>query len=139
MDISHEVPAGLHVSGLHKRYGDTVALAGCDLTVDQGQLVGFLGPNGAGKSTVMRAIVGLIPIDDGTVDWNGQAIDGDVRRRFGYMPQARGLYKRMRVHEQVAYFGRLGGLELCRDVVIIDDGDHRPRPRRRDPGPTPAS
>ncbi len=112
---------GLHVNGLHKRYGDTVALAGCDLSVEPGQLVGFLGPNGAGKSTAMRAIMGLITVDAGTVEWNGRPIDADVRRRFGYMPQERGLYKRMRVHEQVAYFGRLGGLERERARKRADE------------------
>lgn len=125
--------AGLHVSGLRKRFGDIVALAGCDLHVEPGQLLGFLGPNGAGKSTAMRAIMGLITMDDGDVAWNGQPITSEVRRRFGYMPQERGLYKRMRVREQVVYFGRLGGLdadhadrragELLERVGLTDRGD----------------
>ncbi|WP_420453235.1 ABC transporter ATP-binding protein [Ilumatobacter sp.] len=103
--------AGLRVAGLRKRYGDVVAVDGCDLHVEPGGLVGFLGPNGAGKSTTMRAVMGLVSTDGGEITWNGAAIDGAVRRRFGYMPQERGLYDRMRVHEQVAYFGRLGGLD----------------------------
>ncbi|BAN03029.1 ABC transporter ATP-binding protein [Ilumatobacter coccineus] len=102
---------GLDVHGLQKRYGSVAALTNCNLRVEPGQLVGFLGPNGAGKSTTMRAVMGLITTDGGSVTWNGQEITPDVRRRFGYMPQERGLYKRMRVHEQVAYFGRLAGLD----------------------------
>ncbi|MGA9278109.1 ABC transporter ATP-binding protein [Ilumatobacter sp.] len=113
--------SGLVVRGLHKRFGEIVALDGCDLAVSPGQLVGFLGPNGAGKSTTMRAIMGLITIDAGSVEWNGQPISGDVRRRFGYMPQERGLYKRMRIHEQLAYFGRLGGLEAQRAGERADE------------------
>lgn len=101
---------GLSVRGLQKQYGSTAALSNCNLSVEPGQLVGFLGPNGAGKSTTMRAVMGLITTDGGSVTWNGQEITPQVRRRFGYMPQERGLYKRMRVHEQVAYFGRLAGL-----------------------------
>lgn len=103
--------AGLDVHGLQKRYGSVAALTNCNLRVEPGQLVGFLGPNGAGKSTTMRAVMGLITTDGGSVTWNGQEITPEVRRRFGYMPQERGLYKRMRVHEQVAYFGRLAGLD----------------------------
>lgn len=102
---------GLDVSALQKQYGVVRALSNCSLRVEPGQLVGFLGPNGAGKSTTMRAVMGLITTDGGSVTWNGQPITQQVRRRFGYMPQERGLYKRMRVHEQVAYFGRLAGLD----------------------------
>ena len=107
---------GLHVSGLRKQYGETLALSGCDLRVEPGQLVGFLGPNGVGKSTTMRAVMGLITTDAGHVTWRGAPITPDVRRRFGYMPQERGLYKRMRVLEQVAYFGRLARMSK-RDAV----------------------
>ncbi len=102
---------GLNVNALQKHYDSVAALSNCNLRVEPGQLVGFLGPNGAGKSTTMRAVMGLITTDGGSVTWNGQAITQQVRRRFGYMPQERGLYKRMRVHEQVAYFGRLAGLD----------------------------
>ena len=102
--------SGLDVRGLTKRYDTTLAIAACDLRVEPGRLVGFLGPNGAGKSTTMRAIMGLITTDGGSVTWNGAPITNAVRRRFGYMPQERGLYKRMRVLEQVEYFGRLAGL-----------------------------
>ena len=102
---------GLAVTGLRKRFGAVRALDGCDLRLEPGELVGFLGPNGAGKSTTMRSIMGLITVDAGTVTWRSTGIDEAPRRRFGYMPQERGLYLRMRVLEQVEYFGRLAGLD----------------------------
>ena len=103
--------SALQVRGLRKAYGDVQALDGVDLTVDRGQLVGFLGPNGAGKTTTMRSILGLASLDEGTVSWNGGPISFEDRRRIGYMPQERGLYARMRVHEHIAYVGRLAGLD----------------------------
>lgn len=96
--------------GLTKRYGEVVALDGVELSVGRGQLVGFLGPNGAGKTTTMRAILGLVGLDAGTVTWQGAPIDRSVRNRIGYMPAERGMYPKMRVREHVVYFARLAGL-----------------------------
>ncbi len=101
----------LRISGLRKNYGDIVALDGVELAVEAGEMVGFLGPNGAGKSTTMRSILGLVSTDAGTISWNGEPIGKDARRHIGYMPQERGLYLRMKVHEHIAYFGRLAGLD----------------------------
>ena len=100
----------LRLADLHKRYGDVVALDGCAFGVERGEIVGFLGPNGAGKTTTMRAIFGLVALDEGTVTWDGRPIDHETRLRFGYMPEERGLYPRMTVADQVAWFGRLHGL-----------------------------
>ena len=88
-----------------------VALRGVDLEVPRGQLVGFLGPNGAGKTTTMRGIMGLVAMDAGSVTWDGRAVTEHDRNRIGYMPQERGLYPRMKVHEHIAYLGRLAGLD----------------------------
>lgn len=101
----------LEVRGLHKTYGDVQALAGVDLIVERGQMVGFLGSNGAGKTTTMRSVIGLTSVDQGSVHWRGQPISIDDRRNIGYMPQERGLYARMKVHEHIAYIGRLAGLD----------------------------
>jgi len=108
-----QLPAaqGLRAEGLEKKFGSVTALDGLDLVVPRGQLVGFLGPNGAGKTTTMRAILGLRSLDGGTITWDGQAMSIDDRRNIGYMPQERGLYPRMRVHEHIAYVGRLAGLD----------------------------
>jgi ABC-2 type transport system ATP-binding protein len=100
----------LEVCGLTKRYGDLVALDGATFSVAPGRIVGFLGPNGAGKTTTMRAILGLLIPDDGEVRWRGETLGQKQRARFGYMPEERGLYPKMRVGEQLDYFARLSGL-----------------------------
>lgn len=96
---------------LEKRYGEITALDRCSLTVPPGRMVGFLGPNGAGKTTAMRAVFGLVQLDAGQVTWKGRPASNEDRRRFGYMPEERGLYPRMKVRDQIAYFGRLHGME----------------------------
>ncbi|MGI8777212.1 MAG: ABC transporter ATP-binding protein [Acidimicrobiales bacterium] len=100
----------LELRNLTRRYGDVVALDGLTLEVRSGQMVGLLGPNGAGKSTAMRIALGLVRPDSGEVRWQDRLVDGVTRRRFGYLPEERGLYPRMRVRDQVVYFGRLHGL-----------------------------
>jgi ABC-2 type transport system ATP-binding protein len=97
----------LELRGLERRFGDVVALDGVDLTVERGELCGFLGPNGAGKTTAMRCAVGVTTPDAGTVHVDGQPLDLQRRRRTGYMPEERGLYPRMRIHEQLVYLARL--------------------------------
>jgi ABC-2 type transport system ATP-binding protein len=105
-------PSGvLEIDRLSKRYGDRVALRDLTLSVPAGQVVGLLGPNGSGKTTAMRIVFGVIDADSGEVRYRGAPIDADVRRRFGYMPEERGLYPDMRVHDQLVYFARLSGLD----------------------------
>ncbi len=100
----------LQIQDLSKRYGDLVAAADVALTVPRGRLVGFVGPNGAGKSTVMRSIFGLVNPDRGTITWEGEPAV-DHLHRFGYLPEQRGLYPKMKIREQVAYFARLKGID----------------------------
>jgi ABC-2 type transport system ATP-binding protein len=100
----------LQLEGLRRSYGPVVALDDLSFEVPSGQVVGFLGPNGAGKTTTMRAIFGLTDLDAGVVTWNGSPVGQAERRRFGYMPEERGLYPGMLVGEQVEYLGRLHGL-----------------------------
>jgi ABC-2 type transport system ATP-binding protein len=99
------------MDGLVRTYGSVHALDGMSFTVRPGAVTGFLGPNGAGKTTAMRAIFGLTALDAGVVRWEGRPIDADVRRRFGYLPEERGLYPTMRVGDQLRYLGQLRGLE----------------------------
>jgi len=94
-----------------KRFGAVEALAECSLSVARGTMLGFLGPNGAGKTTAMRAVFGLVEPDSGDVVWDGRPISLEQRLRFGYMPEERGLYPRMPVGEQLAYFGLLHGMD----------------------------
>jgi ABC-2 type transport system ATP-binding protein len=100
----------LEIDDLAKRYGSVVALDGASFSARPGRIVGFLGPNGAGKTTTMRCIFGLVQADRGEVRWKGRAVERDTRLRFGYMPEQRGLYPRMRVLEQVSYFAQQHGL-----------------------------
>lgn len=98
------------MEGLRRTFGTLVALDDLTFTVPSGQVVGFLGPNGAGKTTTMRAIFGLVDLDAGVVRWNGTPVGRAQWRRFGYMPEERGLYPGMLVGEQVEYLGRLHGM-----------------------------
>jgi ABC-2 type transport system ATP-binding protein len=97
-----------------------VALDGLSFKVPAGQVAGFLGPNGAGKTTTMRAIFGLTDLDSGTVRWDGRPVGQAERRRFGYMPEERGLYPGMRVAEQVQYLGRLHGMSAPAAAAATD-------------------
>ena len=90
---------------LRRRFGETVALDGVTFAVPRGAVVGFVGRNGAGKTTAMRIALGVLAADAGEVRWRGAPVDRAVRRRFGYMPEERGLYPRMRVLEQLVYLG----------------------------------
>ena len=100
----------LEIVDLAKRYGPVVALDGASFEARPGRVVGFLGPNGAGKTTTMRCIFGLVRPDRGEVRWEGAPVGRDARLRFGYMPEQRGLYPRMRVGEQMSYFAQQHGL-----------------------------
>jgi len=104
------VSALLQLEGLRRAYGTVTALNDLSFDVPAGEVVGFLGPNGAGKTTTMRAIFGLTELDAGTVRWKGAPVGQAERRRFGYMPEERGLYPGMLVGEQIEYLGRLHGL-----------------------------
>jgi ABC-2 type transport system ATP-binding protein len=103
----------LEIDQLTKNYGTTRALEGISLTVSSGEIYGFVGANGAGKSTTMRIAMGVLAADSGSVRWHGAPVNFRGRRRFGYMPEERGLYPKMRIAEQVAYFGRLHGMSAA--------------------------
>jgi ABC-2 type transport system ATP-binding protein len=100
----------LELVRLRRTFGPLIALDDLSFTVPAGHVVGFLGPNGAGKTTTMRAIFGLTDLDSGSVRWNGGPVSQAERRRFGYMPEERGLYPGMLVGEQLEYLGRLHGM-----------------------------
>ena len=100
----------LQIRDLSKRYADVVALDWASFDVAPGRIVGFLGPNGAGKTTTMRAIFGLVRPDGGEVRWKGRSVGPAERARFGYMPEERGLYPKMKVLDELAYFAQLSGI-----------------------------
>lgn len=100
----------LEIDRLSRRYGDVVALDDLSFTVRPGQMYGFVGTNGAGKTTAMRIVLGVLEPDSGEVRWNGTPLDQDLRREFGYMPEERGLYPKMQVHEHLVYLAQLHGV-----------------------------
>lgn len=107
----------LQIENVTKRFGDRVALDDVSFRVGAGRLTGFVGGNGAGKTTAMRIILGVLASDSGRVTLHGEPLTTDDRRRFGYMPEERGLYPKMRVHEQLVYLARLRGVR-ARDAAV---------------------
>src|SRR5215207_3810477 len=107
-----------HVS---KRFGERLALDDVSFGIGAGRLTGFVGGNGAGKTTTMRVILGVLAADSGVVRLAGAPITAADRRRFGYMPEERGLYPKMKVGEQVAYFARLHGLDAAAATKAAED------------------
>lgn len=101
----------LDIRGVTKQYGDRRVLDDVTFTVGRGRLTGFVGGNGAGKTTTMRILLGVLQADSGTVSIDGTRIGPADRRRFGYMPEERGLYPKMPVAEQITYFARLHGVD----------------------------
>ncbi|MGB6985258.1 MAG: ATP-binding cassette domain-containing protein [Candidatus Aquilonibacter sp.] len=100
----------LNVDHIRKDFGSVHAVSDVHFTIDDAMTFGLLGPNGAGKTTTMRMILGILVPDGGRITWNGAAITDESRRHFGYLPEERGIYGKMKVREQIAYFGKLHGL-----------------------------
>ncbi|MBC7518198.1 MAG: ATP-binding cassette domain-containing protein [Microbacteriaceae bacterium] len=100
----------LAIHSVTKSYGSRRVLDELSFRVLGGRLTGFVGRNGAGKTTAMRVILGVLAADSGHVTLDGEALNIETRRRFGYMPEERGLYPKMRVLEQIVYLGRLHGM-----------------------------
>jgi ABC-2 type transport system ATP-binding protein len=115
--------ASLRVVGASQRFEERRVLDGVDLEVPPGTVVGLLGPNGAGKTTLMRIIFGVLEPDAGEVWWRGRPATADDRRRWGYMPQERGLYREMRTLDHLVWLARLYGVprheaqENARDLL----------------------
>ena len=111
--------AYLDINNVVKRYEEHTALAGVSMQVEQGCIYGLLGPNGAGKSTLIRIINRIIAADEGTVTLNGkQMTDADITH-IGYLPEERGLYKKMKVGDHIVYLGRLKGMTKADAVASM--------------------
>jgi len=100
----------LEIRQLNKTYGSHRALTDLDLVVPEAGIFGLLGPNGAGKTTLIRIINQIIEQDSGEVILDGQTLSGEAIRKIGYLPEERGLYKKMGVWDQLIYFSRIKGL-----------------------------
>jgi ABC-2 type transport system ATP-binding protein len=101
----------LKVAHLKKYFTTQKAVDDISFTVEKGTIFGLLGPNGAGKTTLIRMITGIFYPDEGTIQLNDKKFNADAdSARIGYMPEERGLYKKMKIGEQAIYFARLKGL-----------------------------
>lgn len=101
----------LEAKGIVKRFANHVALDGVCIAVKPGRIFGLLGPNGAGKTTLIRIINRITMPDEGEVIFNGRPMQADDVFRIGYLPEERGLYKKMKVGEQAIFLARLKGLD----------------------------
>ncbi len=99
----------VELKGVTKRFGDLTAVDNLSLTLPRGGILGFLGPNGAGKTTTLRILLGFYEPDAGEVRVLGRRV-GAARSRIGYLPEERGLYKRMRADDAIAYVATLKGM-----------------------------
>lgn len=109
----------LEAKDICKRYADHKALSNVSLQIPRQSIFGLLGPNGAGKTTLIRIITSILQADSGTVLLNGQKLNRNHIQLIGYLPEERGLYKKMKVGEQLLYLARLKGLERSLAVERI--------------------
>jgi ABC-2 type transport system ATP-binding protein len=101
---------GLILRGVSKSFGSFQAIKDLSMEVQEGAIFGFLGANGAGKTTTMRMILDILRPDSGSITWNGRDVREVPRWNWGYLPEERGLYPKMRVDEQLLFLARLNGL-----------------------------
>src|SRR3989475_5391693 len=106
---------------VNKRFGDFAAVSDLSLQVKPGRVFGLIGPNGAGKTTTIRMIVNITAPDSGRIELFGQQMNTALQDRIGYLPEERGLYKRMRVGEQLRFFAELKDLRGAEAVKRIDE------------------
>ncbi|MBN7813268.1 ATP-binding cassette domain-containing protein [Algoriphagus sp. H41] len=109
----------LQIAQLNKSYENHQALTEVDLFVPKGVVFGLLGPNGAGKTTLIRIVNQIIEQDSGSVELDGKVLSPDDIRKIGYLPEERGLYKKMKVWDQLVYFSRLKGLSESEAKIQI--------------------
>ena len=106
----------LKIENISKSYSEHQALKDVSMEIPQGTIFGLLGPNGAGKTTLIRIINQLIESDSGTIYFENKALDESHIRQIGYLPEERGLYKKMKVGEQLVYLGQLRGLSFKESI-----------------------
>jgi len=110
----------LRVERVTKRYGEFTAVEDLSFNVRAGKVFGFLGPNGAGKTTTIRMIVGITAPDEGQIELFGHRVSSETQDKIGYLPEERGLYKKMKIFEQLRYFAALKGVAQKRADERID-------------------
>ncbi|GGY55591.1 ABC transporter ATP-binding protein [Parvularcula lutaonensis] len=100
----------LSINRVTKEFGDFRAVSDLSFSVDKGEIVGFLGQNGAGKTTTLRMVMDILPVTSGSVELFGSTDLRKGRLRVGFLPEERGLYRKMKAIDIIAYFGRLKGV-----------------------------
>lgn len=111
----------LELDHINKSYGNYQANNDITIHIPEKTIFGLLGPNGAGKSTLIRIITNIIAADSGTIKFDGKPMKGSLQEVIGYMPEERGLYKKMKVGEQLVYLGRLKGLKTSDAKAKVKD------------------
>lgn len=124
----------LQLEHIRKQYDGKVAVEDLSLAVPKGAMYGIIGPNGAGKTTTIRMIMNIVPPDSGRVLLEGRPVDEDFKNRVGYLPEERGLYKKMTLAEVIVYMAELKGMSASRAKAVIGPwlerlelGDYRDR------------
>ena len=110
----------LRVENVTKRFGDFTAVENLSFNVKAGRVFGFLGPNGAGKTTTIRMIVGITAPDEGKIRLLGEKVSSELQNQIGYLPEERGLYKKIKVRDQLRYFAALKGISQTEADKRID-------------------
>ncbi len=110
----------LQLEHIRKQYDGKVAVADLSLSVPKGSMFGIIGPNGAGKTTTIRMIMNIVPPDSGTIRLDGQPVGSDFKDRVGYLPEERGLYKKMTLAEVIVYMAELKGMSASRAKSAIN-------------------
>ena len=118
-------PTVVEVDGIHKSYGDQVAVSDVSFTIEAGDVLGMVGPNGAGKTTTIRSVLDIIQPDSGSIRLFGEPFSDDHLNRLGYLPEERGLYRDLKVQETLRYLGRLKGLSKADAKTRADEALER--------------
>lgn len=111
----------LTVEHIDKFFGQFQAIKDLSMEVKEGSIFGFLGANGAGKTTTMRMILDILRPDSGSITWNSEDVSRIPRRNWGYLPEERGLYPKMRVDEQLLFLARLQGVSKPDAKKALDE------------------
>ena len=111
----------LSIQNVVKRYADHTALAGVSLEIPKGQIFGLLGPNGAGKTSLIRIINQITAPDEGQVLFDGELLQPKHVEQIGYLPEERGLYRKMKVGDQLMYLAQLKGLSKAEALSRLKD------------------
>ena len=111
------MPNAIELNSVTKSFGKHVAVDQIDLVVPEGAIYGFIGPNGSGKTTTLRMILRIFQPDSGTINVLGQSYGKTADDRLGYLPEERGLYKRMKVRDILKYYARLKGMHDCQTEI----------------------